>query len=71
MENDLPQKYPSKLPPSSDGKNPHTLIVGAGLAGLLLAILLEKAGIPYELFERSSEAKPLGKAKRRKRWGLK
>ncbi|GJJ70239.1 hypothetical protein EMPS_02588 [Entomortierella parvispora] len=60
MENDLPQKYPSKLPPTSDGKNPHTLIAGAGLAGLLLAILLERAGIPYELFERSPEAKPLG-----------
>ncbi|KAG0203774.1 hypothetical protein BGX33_008916 [Mortierella sp. NVP41] len=39
---------------------PHVLISGAGLAGLLLGNLLEKADIPYEIFERSSEIKPLG-----------
>lgn len=53
-------KYPSQAPPLSDGKNPHVMIVGAGLAGLLLGILLDKAGIPYEIYERAKEVKPLG-----------
>jgi 2-polyprenyl-6-methoxyphenol hydroxylase-like FAD-dependent oxidoreductase len=57
---DSPIKYPSQLPRQSDGKNPYVLIVGAGLAGLLLAILLDKAGIPYEIFERAASVKPLG-----------
>ncbi|GJJ68651.1 hypothetical protein EMPS_00997 [Entomortierella parvispora] len=57
---DTPTKYPSQLPPRSDGKNPNVMIVGAGLAGLLLAILLDKAGIPYEIYERSSTVRPLG-----------
>ncbi|GJJ68679.1 hypothetical protein EMPS_01025 [Entomortierella parvispora] len=57
---DTPVKYPSQLPPKSDGKTPHVMIVGAGLAGLLLAILLDKAGIPYEIYERASTVKPLG-----------
>ena len=57
---DSPIKYPSQLPPNSDGKNPHVLIVGAGLSGLLLAILLDKAGIPYEIYERAASVKPLG-----------
>ncbi|KAF9433939.1 hypothetical protein BGZ76_008787 [Entomortierella beljakovae] len=34
--------------------NPKVLIVGAGLGGLTLAILFEKAGIDYEIFEKSS-----------------
>ncbi|KAG0049038.1 hypothetical protein BGZ83_006114 [Gryganskiella cystojenkinii] len=38
------------------------LIVGAGLAGLVLAILLDKLGIDYDLFERSRELRPLGSA---------
>lgn len=59
-----PVKYPSKLPPSSDGKTPHVIIVGAGIGGLFLAILLDKAEIPYEIFERSSSVKPLGKNER-------
>lgn len=54
-------KYPSQAPPLSDGKNPHVMIVGAGLAGLLLGILLDKAGIPYEIYERAKEVKPLGR----------
>ncbi|KAG0056740.1 hypothetical protein BGZ83_003709 [Gryganskiella cystojenkinii] len=53
-------KYPSQPPPMSDGKNPHVMIVGAGIAGLFLAILLDKAGIPYEIYERAQEVKPLG-----------
>ncbi|KAG0293469.1 hypothetical protein BGZ96_002811 [Linnemannia gamsii] len=39
---------------------PRVLIAGGGLGGLFLGILLEKAGIPYEVFERSGEIKPLG-----------
>ncbi|KAF9906864.1 hypothetical protein EC991_000228 [Linnemannia zychae] len=38
------------------------LIVGAGIGGLLLGTLLEKADIPYEIFERTSSVKPLGSA---------
>ncbi|KAG0320200.1 hypothetical protein BGZ97_000490 [Linnemannia gamsii] len=53
-------RYPSQPPPISDGKNPHVMIVGAGLAGLLLGILLDKAGIPYQIYERAKEVKPLG-----------
>ncbi|KAG0293462.1 hypothetical protein BGZ96_002804 [Linnemannia gamsii] len=50
----------SDLPPLVTDKPPHALIAGAGLGGLFLGILLEEAGIPYEIFERSAEAKPLG-----------
>jgi len=64
---DSPLKHPSPIPPISDGLNPHVLIVGAGLAGLLLAILLDKAGIPYEIFERASSVKPLGTMEGRER----
>lgn len=58
---ETPTKYPSKLPANSDGKTPHVIIVGAGVGGLFLAILLDKAGIPYEIFERSPEVKALGR----------
>ncbi|KAG0292953.1 hypothetical protein BGZ96_003483 [Linnemannia gamsii] len=34
------------------GDSPRVLIVVAGLAGLFLGNLLEKANIPYEIFER-------------------
>jgi len=61
MEDDLPNKYPSQLPPPSDGKTPNVMIAGAGMGGLVLALLLEKAGIPYEIYERSAEVRPLGK----------
>jgi len=50
----------SDLPPLVADKPPRVLIAGAGVAGLFLGILLEKAGIPYEIFERSAEIKPLG-----------
>ncbi|KAF9189334.1 hypothetical protein BGZ50_000858 [Haplosporangium sp. Z 11] len=38
------------------------LIVGAGLGGLILAALLERAGIQYEIFERAKKIIPLGSA---------
>ncbi|KAG0282406.1 hypothetical protein BGZ96_000517 [Linnemannia gamsii] len=41
-------------------KSPHVLIAGAGLGGLFLGILLERANIPFEIFERSTEMRPLG-----------
>jgi ribulose 1,5-bisphosphate synthetase/thiazole synthase len=39
----------------------HVLISGAGIAGLMLAILLEHLDISYEIIERCREMKPLGK----------
>lgn len=41
-------------------KRPKVLIVGAGLGGLTLGAILEKSGIPYEIFERAPLVKPLG-----------
>ncbi|GJJ78102.1 hypothetical protein EMPS_10461 [Entomortierella parvispora] len=38
------------------------LIAGAGLGGITLAILLEKAQIDYDLFESSPQVSPLGSA---------
>jgi monoamine oxidase len=49
------------LPPSVTNTPPRVLIAGAGLGGLFLGILLERAGIPYEIFERAAEPRPLGK----------
>lgn len=39
---------------------PKVLIVGAGLGGLVLALILEKANVEYEIFERATEIRPLG-----------
>ncbi|KAF9277654.1 hypothetical protein BGZ88_001035 [Linnemannia elongata] len=41
---------------------PTVLIVGAGLGGVMLGALLERANIPYAIFERASAVKPLGSA---------
>ncbi|KAF9287797.1 hypothetical protein BGZ68_001268 [Mortierella alpina] len=45
-----------------DSKPPHVMIVGAGLGGLMLAILLERMGVSYAVYERSAEVRPLGSA---------
>ncbi|KAG0054362.1 hypothetical protein BGZ83_011371 [Gryganskiella cystojenkinii] len=42
------------------GQKPRVLIAGAGIGGLFLAILLEKAGIPYNVYERNSKVKAVG-----------
>ncbi|KAF9995815.1 hypothetical protein BGZ80_000219 [Entomortierella chlamydospora] len=39
---------------------PKVLIAGGGIGGLFLAILLEKAGIPYHVYERAPFIRPLG-----------
>ncbi|KAF9396259.1 hypothetical protein CPC16_003604 [Podila verticillata] len=40
-------------------KKNKVLIVGAGLSGITLGILLEKVGIPYEIYDRAKVVKPL------------
>ncbi|KAI1299078.1 hypothetical protein EDD11_006498 [Mortierella claussenii] len=40
----------------------HVMIVGAGLGGVMLAILLERLKISYTVFERAAEVRPLGSA---------
>ena len=42
------------------GSHKKVLIVGAGIAGLSLAIMLEKQGIAFDIVERSPIAKPQG-----------
>jgi 2-polyprenyl-6-methoxyphenol hydroxylase-like FAD-dependent oxidoreductase len=39
---------------------PKVLIVGAGIGGMALGILLHKAKIPFEIYERATVVKPLG-----------
>jgi 2-polyprenyl-6-methoxyphenol hydroxylase-like FAD-dependent oxidoreductase len=43
-------------------QTPSVIIVGAGLGGLMLAILLEQINVPYHIFERATKVKPLGTA---------
>ncbi|KAF8950780.1 hypothetical protein BGZ52_001428 [Haplosporangium bisporale] len=40
-------------------KKNKVLIVGAGLSGITLGILLEKVGIPYEIYDRAKVVKPI------------
>ncbi|KAF9992960.1 hypothetical protein BGZ80_008333, partial [Entomortierella chlamydospora] len=47
---------------SPESTKPKVLIVGAGIGGLTLGAILEKADIPYEIFEKASSIKPLGSA---------
>lgn len=57
-QTEIPQQQYS--PPS---RTPiHILIVGGGIAGLTLAILLEKANITYTILERSKRIRLLGSA---------
>ncbi|KAF9115432.1 hypothetical protein BGX27_007807 [Mortierella sp. AM989] len=41
-------------------KSPKVMIIGAGLGGLMLALLLEKIEVEYEIYERSTSLKPYG-----------
>ncbi|KAF9088815.1 hypothetical protein BGX23_007110 [Mortierella sp. AD031] len=51
------------MPDSQSVRAPKVLIAGAGLTGLAMAILLEKAGIEYQVLERKAEIQqPLGGA---------
>ncbi|KAF9897640.1 hypothetical protein BX616_005233, partial [Lobosporangium transversale] len=47
---------------ASETPNLHVLIVGGGIGGLMLGIMLERAGIDYQILERSPEHRPLGSA---------
>lgn len=39
---------------------PRCIIVGGGIAGIFLGILLDRASIPYDIFERAPTVKQLG-----------
>ncbi|KAG0368959.1 hypothetical protein BGZ54_000706 [Gamsiella multidivaricata] len=39
---------------------PRVMIAGAGLSGVMLAILLERINVPYMIYEKASTVKPLG-----------
>ncbi|KAH7050388.1 hypothetical protein BKA57DRAFT_458580 [Linnemannia elongata] len=45
----------------AEGK-PTVMIIGAGLGGLTMAILLERAGVDYHVYEKYKEPRPLGSA---------
>jgi 2-polyprenyl-6-methoxyphenol hydroxylase-like FAD-dependent oxidoreductase len=44
----------------SSFKRPKVLIVGAGLGGVVLGALLERAGVDFQIYERAAVVKPLG-----------
>ncbi|KAF8941151.1 hypothetical protein EDD21DRAFT_363021 [Dissophora ornata] len=52
----------STSPEDPQNSPPTVLIVGAGIGGLTLAVLLQRAGIRYEIYERAAEIRPLGSA---------
>ncbi|KAI1288988.1 hypothetical protein EDD11_009478, partial [Mortierella claussenii] len=47
---------------ATEGGKPEVIIVGAGIASLMLAILLEQLGHPYHIYERAAKLRPLGSA---------
>ncbi|KAF9100831.1 hypothetical protein BGX29_006229 [Mortierella sp. GBA35] len=47
---------------STSSERPKVLIVGAGIAGVTLGMLLTKAGVTYNIYERAQEVKNLGSA---------
>lgn len=44
----------------SEGEKNRIIIVGAGVGGVMLGLLLHKAGIPFDIYERAATVKPLG-----------
>ncbi|KAG0081649.1 hypothetical protein BGZ93_002656, partial [Podila epicladia] len=48
----------SETESQTDGK-PKVLIVGAGIGGLMLGNLLLKRGVPFHIYDRMKEVKPL------------
>lgn len=62
LSNTTPTPESTPTPETSPSpKRPKVLIVGAGLGGVVLGALLEKAGVPYDIYERAAIVKPLGK----------
>ncbi|KAF9961807.1 hypothetical protein BGZ72_001723 [Mortierella alpina] len=47
---------------ATEAQVPHVMIVGAGLAGLMMGLLLDRINVPYSIYERAAEVKPLGSA---------
>jgi 2-polyprenyl-6-methoxyphenol hydroxylase-like FAD-dependent oxidoreductase len=47
---------------TTNEQRPTVLIVGAGLGGVMLGALLEKANVPYTILERASTVRSLGKS---------
>ncbi|KAG0258577.1 hypothetical protein BG011_003206 [Mortierella polycephala] len=47
---------------STEPFKPKVLIIGAGLGGLTLGAILERAEIPYEIYEKAHALKPVGSA---------
>ncbi|KAF9127872.1 hypothetical protein BGW39_005508 [Mortierella sp. 14UC] len=59
MRASLAKTHPVTGEPS---ERPRILIVGAGIGGATLGMLLTKAGVPFDIYERTSSVKPLGSA---------
>ncbi|KAF9915371.1 hypothetical protein BX616_006303 [Lobosporangium transversale] len=58
---------PTDHPLIKPAKKPTVLIVGAGIGGLTLATLLHKADVPFQLYDRMTEIKPLDRIHMNKR----
>ena len=46
---------------TTEAQVPRVMIVGAGLAGLMMGLLLDRINVPYSIYERAAEVKPLGR----------